>query len=92
MKLVCVHQEIPPPPPPGISMEEAEELRENVERLEGELVELRAELAAKEDANNQLSKHCMRGKEREGGTQRERERERVHKIKVHTQTFECVPM
>ena len=49
-------QEIPPPPPPGISMEEADELRQSVERLEEELVELRAELAAKEDANNQLSK------------------------------------
>ena len=49
-------QEIPPPPPPGISMEEANELRENIERLEGELVELKAEIAAKEDANNQLSK------------------------------------
>lgn len=53
-------QEIPPPPPPGISMEEANELRENIERLEGELVELRAELAAKDDANNQLSKDRWR--------------------------------
>ena len=49
-------QEIPPPPPPGISMEEAKELRQSVERLEEEVVELRAELAAKEDANDQLSK------------------------------------
>ena len=55
-------QEIPPPPPPGISMEEANELRENIEKLEGELVEMRAELAAKEDANNQLSKQGERGK------------------------------
>ena len=54
-------QEIPPPPPPGISMEEANELRENIEKLEGELVEMRAELAAKEDANNQLSKQRERG-------------------------------
>ena len=54
-------QEIPPPPPPGISMEEANELRENIEKLEGELVEMRAELAAKEDANNQLSKQGERG-------------------------------
>ena len=37
-------------------MEEANELRDNIERLEGELVELKAEIAAKEDANNQLSK------------------------------------
>lgn len=37
-------------------MEEADELKANIEKLEGEVVELRAELAAKEDANNQLSK------------------------------------
>ena len=62
--VVSLTQEIPPPPPPGISMEEAIELQENIERLEGELVELRAELAAKEDANNQLSKEG--GRERRG--------------------------
>ena len=65
--MLLLIQEIPPPPPPGISMEEANELRENIEKLEGELVELKAELAAKEDANNQLSK--------EGRGERERERQ-----------------
>jgi chromosome segregation ATPase len=50
-------------------MEEADELQENIERLEGDLVELRAELAAKEDANNQLSK--------EGGTSCEKSRNRL---------------
>ena len=47
--------EVPPPPPPGISLEEAEELRSTIDRLEGEASELRAELAAQEDANKKLS-------------------------------------
>lgn len=63
--ILSLIQEIPPPP--GISMEEANELQENIERLEGELVELRAELAAKEDTNNQLSKKGGRDWGRERG-------------------------
>lgn len=52
---LLILQDVPPPPPPGISMEEADELKENIERLEEEVVELKAKLAAKEDANNKLS-------------------------------------
>ena len=48
-----------------MSLEEADELRESVERLEEEVGELKAELAARDDANKKLCKCvCVGG---EGG-------------------------
>ncbi len=49
-------EDAPPPPPPGISLEEAEQLRATIGGLEEQLMELQADLAAKEDANSKLSK------------------------------------
>ena len=48
-------QDVPPPPPPGISLQEAEELRATVDELEVELTEARAQLAAQEEAGRRLS-------------------------------------
>ena len=56
MVLFPLQVDIPPSPPPGISLEEAEELRATIDNLEGEVTELRADVAAKEDANRKL---CM---------------------------------
>lgn len=52
--------DVPPPPPPGISLEEADELKASIEKLENETTELRAELAAKEDTNKKLSTEYIR--------------------------------
>ena len=48
--------ETPPPPttPPGLSLEEGAELQATIEQLEGEVSGVRAELAAKEEAERRL--------------------------------------
>ena len=48
-------QDVSPPPPPGISLEEAEELRATIEELEGELTDVRAKLGAQEETGRRLS-------------------------------------
>ena len=47
-------QEESPPPSPGISIEEAQQLRDTIDNLETELSDVRARLAAKEDAERRL--------------------------------------
>ncbi len=48
-------EDVPPPLLPGITLEEADELRSTIDQLEGEITELQGTLAAKEDANSKLS-------------------------------------
>ena len=45
-----------PSPPPGISLEEAEQLQQQINQLENEVDRLKLDLAEQEDEYKQLSK------------------------------------